>query len=64
MIFGLKSSRSERSVVTRLQLLGLDGERTIRPRHEFRAELRERLVAEAADRDCCGDDHSLALAGC
>ena len=63
MIFAPTYSRHERSVIARLQLLGLDSERAVRARHEFRAELRDRLVAEAADKDCCGD-RRMELAGC
>jgi hypothetical protein len=47
MIFAPTFSKHERSVVGRLQLLGLDGERTVNPRQEFRAGLREQLVAAA-----------------
>ena len=62
MIFAPTYTRHERFVVGRLHLLGLDGDRTLAPSHEFQARLRDRLVAEAAHgtRDCSG----LALAGC
>ena len=43
-------SRHERAVVRRLRLLGSYGERAHRPRREFRDDLRDRLVAEAAAR--------------
>ncbi len=48
MFFAPPYSPRERSVVADLQLLGLDGERAIFPRQEFREELREQLVAEAS----------------
>ena len=48
MIFASPYTRHERSVLADLQLLGLDGERAVFPRHEFREELREQLVAEAS----------------
>lgn len=48
MIFASQYTRHERSVVADLQLLALDGEGAIFPRHEFRAELREQLVAAAS----------------
>ena len=47
MIFAPTYSRHERSLVGRLQLLGLDGERACAPRHEFRTRLRDQLLAEA-----------------
>jgi hypothetical protein len=47
MIFAPTYSRHERSLVGRLRLLGLDGERASTPRHAFRAELRDQLLAEA-----------------
>lgn len=48
MIFAPPWSGHERRVVADLQLLGLDGDRALFPRHEFREELRNRLVAEAS----------------
>ena len=55
MMFAPTCSRHERMVMRRLRVLGL--ERAIRPRHEFRVDLRDRLVAEAAaghdDRVAC-----------
>ena len=55
MIFAPTYSRHERMVMRRLRLLGL--ERAVRPRREFRDDLRDRLVAEAAtgrdDRVAC-----------
>ena len=48
MIFAQPYSEHERSVVAELQLLGLDGERAIYPRHDFRDELRELLLSEAS----------------
>ncbi len=62
MSFAFPPTRHERAVVARLQLLGLDGERLIRPRRDFRATLRDSLVDEAK-RGCCGDQQ-LALSGC
>ena len=47
MIFAPTYSRHERSLVGRLLLLGLDGERACAPRHEFRDRLRDQLLAEA-----------------
>lgn len=64
MIFAPTFSRHERSVVGKLQLLGLDGERTVAPRHQFRARLRDDLVAEATEQSGAGDCSGLALAGC
>lgn len=63
MIFVSPYSRDERAVVARLQLLGLDGERAIRTRGQFRAELRDRLVSEASRANRCGDQRE-AMAGC
>ena len=37
----------ERSLVGRLRFLGLDGERASAPRHDFRSQLRDQLLAEA-----------------
>ena len=63
MLFAPTLSRHERSVVGKLQLLGLDGERAVAPRHQFREQLRDDLVAAAGR--CGADDCSgLALAGC
>ncbi len=62
MIFAPTLSRQERAVVGRLQVLGLDGERCIKPRHDFRDELRHRLVTEAGART--GSGEGLTLAGC
>jgi hypothetical protein len=57
MIFAQPLTGHERAVIGRLHLLGLDGERVVAPRHSFRAELRDRLVAEAAGRSAA---HSAA----
>ena len=54
MIFAASLTSHERSVVGRLHLLGLDGERSVKPRHSFRSELRDRLVAEAGGRRSAG----------
>jgi hypothetical protein len=64
MIFAPRYSRHERSVVGRLRLLGLDGERSVTPRHGFTAELRDQLVAEAQDGSACGEHGGRALAAC
>jgi hypothetical protein len=48
MIYASPYDHHERSVIADLRLLGLDGDRAIFPRHEFREELREQLVAEAS----------------
>jgi hypothetical protein len=48
MLFAPPYSRHERLVVGRLHLLGLDGERAVAPRAEFRDGLRDRLLAEAS----------------
>jgi hypothetical protein len=47
MFFAPPYTSHERTVVAELQLLGLDGERAIHPRQEFRDKLREQLTAEA-----------------
>jgi hypothetical protein len=47
MTFAPTYSDSECRLVGSLLVLGLDLERTHAPRREFRAELRDRLVAEA-----------------
>ena len=62
MIFAPLYSPRERSVVGRLQLLGLDGERCITPRHEFRAELRARLTEAARESGHPSGADGLALA--
>ena len=64
MIFAPTFSRHERAVVGRLHLLGLDGERVIAPRHQFRGELRDRLMAEATEGSCADDCSPLALVSC
>lgn len=54
MIYAQPLTSHERSVVGRLHLLGLDGERAVAPRHSFRSQLRDRLVAEAAGSRAAG----------
>ena len=62
MIFAPTYTRHERSVVGRLHLLGLDGDRTLAPRHEFRPS----SATDWSPRqpDGTGDCSGLALAGC
>ena len=62
MFFAPRLSDHERRVVSRLRLLGIEAERTLRPRAEFRDNLRDLLLAEAR-KGCCGGKQS-ALAGC
>ena len=54
MLFAPSLTSHERSVVGRLHLLGLDGERAVNPRHSFRSQLREQLMAEASLRRAAG----------
>jgi hypothetical protein len=62
MIFAPAYSRHERRLIGRLQLLGMDAERSVSPRHQFASELRDRLLAEATEGPCCGDESGRALA--
>ena len=62
MIFAPSYTRHERAVLGRLRLLGFDAESTVAPRHEFRSDLRDRLVAEAGRR-ASADQRGLVLAG-
>ena len=61
MFFAPRYSRNERTVVGRLRLLGLEGERAVAPDHDFSAGLRDRLVLEAGDRSRLD---GRCLAGC
>ena len=64
MMFAPTYSRHERAVVSRLLLMGLDGDRAVTPRREFSAALRTQLVAEAEHETSCADGCELPMASC
>jgi hypothetical protein len=57
-------TRRERSIVGRLQLLGMEGEQSIRPRSAFREQLRAELLASGSDGAEPSATDCRALAGC